>query len=389
MKKELNITALLAAVTLTLSGCASNPDSTSSLANDAAQSETITHINTLRQSIDAADSQLETGSEQELSWFAEKEVTAAVKALADAKDYYKEFEFDPSKANSSTGFFSSQTNLSAAEDAVSQFNTHMINAQTIRTTALTTLSEAFSYRKQLKAIEAEQYFPSTVAELNKELKKLVDLIADGKTDSAVTAQPTLITKQRTLEIKTVTAIYLTDAKSELDRLIKTDMAQHAPNALSQVSSSLTATTAFIAINPRSIEAIKLKATEVMLFAKRAEHIALAVKSLKALPQSDYEDHVVKQEKIMLAISEALHTEEIRDLSFEEQGARILAFIETNMNDQQVLNKQLDTLRNELLDQTAYSVLLETEIRALKDTATETNTIDTQASNDAEIETTEQ
>ncbi|MBR7888354.1 hypothetical protein J9B83_05310 [Marinomonas sp. A79] len=212
MKKEPQLAALIAVATLTLAGCASSPDSASSLATDAEQTQTITQIDAVRKAITEAEGQIKQATEEELSWFASNDMDAANKALAEAKKYYAEFEMDPTQANKSTGFFSSQTNISATEDAIVQFNTHLTSARDIKATALDILTDAFDYRTQLTLIDAQEYFPSTVEELNKTLKKLVDQVADGKTDSALAAQPALVAQQRTLEVKTVTAIYLTDAK---------------------------------------------------------------------------------------------------------------------------------------------------------------------------------
>lgn len=364
MKKELKFVVLTAVITLTLAGCASNPDSTSSLAADIKQAETITQINNLKQTIDAANKKVTQGIEEELDWFATKEVTDANKALAEAKEYYAEFEFDPSEANSSTGFFSSTTNITAAEEGISKFNEHMTKATNIKAAALSALAEAFDYREQLKKIDAQKYFPSTVKELEGDLKKLVDQVSNERVEAAISAQPALLAKQRALEVKTVTAIYLTDAKKELDRLIKADTAQHAPKSLSQASASLTAVTAFIVAEPRSIDKIKMQAEEAMFLINRAEQIALTVKNLKALQQKDYEDYAISYEKILLEISNALNAEDRRDLAFEEQGKALIAFIEANLKDQEASVQAQQKLRKELKNQTSYTELLEEKISTL-------------------------
>ncbi|WP_369920762.1 hypothetical protein AB8E32_00260 [Marinomonas polaris] len=364
MKKELKFAALTAVITLTLAGCASNPDSASNLAADAKQSETITQINNLKQTIDAANKKMAQGIEEELDWFATEEVTDANKALAEAKVYYAKFEFNPSEANSSTGFFSSTTNIAAAEEGISKFNEHMTKAVNIKAAALSVLAEAFEYRTQLKKIDAQKYFPSTVKELENDLKKLVDQVSNDKVEAAISAQPTLVAKQQALEIKTVTAIYLTDAKKELDRLVKAGTAQHAPKSLSQASASLTAATAFIAAEPRSIDKIKLQAEAAMFSINRAEQIALTVKQLKALQQKDYEDYVIIYENILLEISNALNAEDRRDLAFEDQGKVLVAFIESNLKDQEASIQAQQQLRKELKDQKSYVELLKEKINTL-------------------------
>lgn len=364
MKKELKFAALTAVITLTLAGCASNPDSASNLATDAEQSETITQINEFKKTQDDAEQQVSQGVKDELSWFATKEVEEANKALAEAKEYYAEFEFDPAEANSSTGLFTSTTNLEAAKESISQFNSYMDKARSLKAASLSTLSEAFDYRTQLIKIDAKAYFPSTVKELDEELKKLVDQIAQDNTNEAITGQPALVAKQRALEIKTVTKIYLSDAQQELDKLVKSDMNQHAPKSLSQVSASLNATIAFIAADPRAIDEIKEKADAVLFSAKRAEQIALTVKKLKALSQKDYEDYVTSYEKILFEVSYTLGAKDKRDLSFEQQGKSLVAFIEAETKNKGQSESQQAELRKKLKDQESYSELLEEKISTL-------------------------
>uniref|UniRef100_A6VV29 Lipoprotein n=1 Tax=Marinomonas sp. (strain MWYL1) TaxID=400668 RepID=A6VV29_MARMS len=364
MIKELKFAALTAVIALTITGCASNPDSASSLAADAKQSETITQINNLKQAIDAANQKTTYGIEEELDWFATKEIKDANDALTEAKDYYAKFEFNPSEANSSTGFFSSTTNITAAEEGISKFNEHMTKAINIKAAALSALAEAFEYRTQLKKIDAQKYFPSTVKELEGDLKKLVDQVSNDKVEAAINSQPALIAKQRALEIKTVTAIYLTDAQKELDRLVKANTAQDAPKSLSQASASLTAAIAFVAAEPRSISKIELKAEEAIFSIKRAEQIALTVKKLKALQQKDYEDYIINYEKILFATSNALGADDSRDLSFEEQGKALVVFIEANLKDQEASIKAQQNLQKELKNQKSYTELLEEKISTL-------------------------
>lgn len=364
MKKELKFAALTAVITLTLAGCASNPDSASSLATDAEQSETITQINEFKKTQDDAEQQASQGVKDELSWFATKEVEEANKALAEAKEYYAEFEFDPSEANSSTGLFTSTTNLEAAKESIGQFNSYMDKARSLKAASLSTLSEAFDYRTQLIKIDAKAYFPSTVKELDEELKKLVDQIAQDNANDAIKGQPALVAKQRALEIKTVTKIYLSNAQQELDKLVKSDMNQHAPKSLSQVSASLNATIAFIAADPRAIDEIKEKADAVLFSAKRAEQIALTVKKLKALSQKDYEDYVTGYEKILFEISYTLGAKDKRDLSFEQQGKSLVAFIEAETKNKDQSETLQEELRKKLKDQESYSELLEEKISTL-------------------------
>lgn len=364
MKQQLKIAAITAVISLTLAGCASNPDSAANLAADAKYSQTIIQINELKQAIDNADKSLAKGTENELPWFATQDIEEAKKALAEAKENYSKFEFDPSKASTSTSFFGSTTYLEAANTAIKTFSEHMTNAVNLKTKAQSTLPEAFDYRAQLKTLNAKQYFPGAAQELEDNLKKLVDQIANNKAQSAVSAQPALVAKMRALEVKTVTAIYLTDAKNALDKLMKTDATQHAPKSLSQAMTALTAATAFAATQPRAIDDIKRQGENVMFAVNRAKQIAQAVKKLKTIQPKDYEDYIVGYEKVLLSISNALNADDRRDLAFEAQGKELVSFVETNLKGQEASLQAQQQLRKELKDQKTYSVLLEEKISTL-------------------------
>ncbi|PSW18802.1 hypothetical protein C9I98_15140 [Photobacterium sanctipauli] len=351
MKKELKITALAAAIIL--SGCASDSDSTASLPLETNHSETAIQTDNLVQSIESAEQSIAGAKDIELSWFATSAMRDAQEALKEAKEYYSVFELDPAKANSSSGFFSSKTNIQAAEDAVNQFNLHFAKANKIRQQSLSVLDEAFSYRHQLTEIEAAKHYPNTAKQLESELKRLVNYVADDKPERATKAQPALVTKQRALEVKTVTKIYLSPAQKELARLKKANVALHAPETLASASATLTAAEAFIASEPRATAKIKDKADEAMFSLKHAGNISDVVKKLKAMPEKDYERHVLSFERMLLNISLALGAQDMRDQPIGTHGKNLVAYIKQQRqdvgNEQQLiaeLNQEIDALSRE-------------------------------------------
>lgn len=366
MKRELKVAAIAAAVTLTLSGCASNSssDSEASLPLETNQSETAIQIDQMKQSIDAAEKVLASTKETELDWFATKSVSEAKQALAEAKEYYGEFELDPSEANSSSGFFSSKTNIQAAEEGIAKFNAHISKAKSIRAEVLTILEEAFSYRTQLKEIDAAKYYPTTARQLESQLKRLVDDVANENTDDAINGQPKLVTKQRALEVKTVTKIYLSDAQKELKRLKLAKIGMHAPKTLSQAAAAVTAAKAFIAAEPRATSQIISKVDEAVFSLNHAEQIATVVKKLKAMPESDYERHVLSYEKILLNITMALGAEDMRDQPLTQQGRDLVQHIKDNLKSEQETMLAQQKLRRDLKDQQTRAALLEEKVAKL-------------------------
>ncbi|SBS35646.1 hypothetical protein MSP8886_03436 [Marinomonas spartinae] len=364
MRHELKIAALVTTLTLILAGCASSPDSTASLATDAAKSKTASDINAVKNDLDQANSALESTKSDELDWFATEPMKEARKALAEAKEYYGEFALDPSKANSSSGFFSSKTNLEAAQSAITQFNVYLTKAQSIRSSAMTTLESAFDYQAQLTKIGADKYYPNTVKQLDNELKKLVDDIADDKVNAAISAQPDLLVKQRALEVKTITKIYLADAKQQLNQLKQEQIGDYAPKTLAQAAASVTAAEAFINAEPRAISKIKEKAAEAIFAINHAKQVAIAVKQLKALPSSAYENYIVNIEDMLLTISNKLGADDKRDEPISQQGKAIAAFIDKNMKNEQALEQQKNALHDQVKQQKDQIEELAAQIESL-------------------------
>lgn len=348
MKKGLTLTAI--AVTVLLSGCASDSDATKTLPLESNQSEISTQINSIAQHINQAKEKLRNAKADELQWFATKHFQSADKALNDAKEYYAVFETDPSKAHSSTGFFSSRTNIQATEDALNQFNLNIAKSEMIREKALSVLDEAFSYRAQLASLDVNKYYPKSNARLETQLKALVNHIADDRTERATAGQPDLVNRQRALEVKTVTRIYLSDAQKELARLKASNTALHAPDTLAVASTRVTAAEAFISAEPRSFSKIEDKAAEAMFSIKHAEHIADVVQKLKALPEKDYERHVLTFEKLLVNISKALGSDDLRDNPINQQGKRLVSLIEEQKAQSSEGEQNLQQLLAQLTDE---------------------------------------
>ncbi|MGF1759400.1 hypothetical protein L4D76_15955 [Photobacterium sagamiensis] len=331
MKKEFRIAAIVAAITL--SGCASDSNSTANLPLETNQIQNETQIQNVTQALNLANNTLEDSHKMELAWFATVQLKDAVDALNEAKEYYAEFEHDPSEANSSAGIFSSKTNIQATQDALTEFNVYIQKANAIRSEALTVLEDAFSYRKQLDSIEALKYYPTTAKQLEQQLKKLVNYVASDNTENAIKYQPDLVRKQRALEVKTVTKIYLSDSQKELKRQKTAGISRHAPETLRHAEATLKAAEAFINAEPRAISRITDKAEEARFALAHSLQIATAVKKLKAMPESDYERHIVSYEKILLQVSVALGSGDLRDQPISQQGKHLVNHIRTNLQGQ--------------------------------------------------------
>ncbi|REG86817.1 hypothetical protein [Marinomonas pollencensis] len=387
MKYNVKMLAITAAISLALVGCASSPNGAAvpSKADTEAQSQLSSEIEAVSTAINKASVTLASAKDGQLDWFATDHVDKAQQALDKAKQFYAEFANDPSEANDSIGFFNSQTNMEAALENLSVFNATISQAEAIREQSLSILEDAFANRKQLQAIGSDKLYPTTYKQLDSELKSLVDQVAASKTDAAIKAQPSLLGKQRELEIKTAIKVYLSDAKDKLKRLELALVKNYAPQTLAQASAALREAEAFIAAEPRATAKIQAKAAGVMFAINHAEQVSIAVKKLRAMPQSANESYILNIEKLLLAISNELGAVDSRDQRLSKQGQLIVQFIKDSMKNEQavqtaqqalkdtiakqnnsldLLNQQIDTLNSKLADKTAYVNSLQNQVANL-------------------------
>ncbi|MAF14848.1 MAG: hypothetical protein CMG93_02555 [Marinomonas sp.] len=376
MLKDFKGSMIAVSIAIALTGCATTGNNaTNSLADEAARSELMIQINSVKQSIDAAEKAFEEGKELELNWYASEDFEEAKQALEKAKSYYAEYEANPDEAIDKTGFFSSTTNIEATEENLSIFTAKIASAKATRTLVQTTLTEAFDNREYLKTIDADQHFPDLVKALDKELKDLIDDIADDKTERAIAGQAELVAKQRALEVKTITKVYLTKAQESFQVLNNTNAKQVAPKSFSEASSTLTEALAFVASAPKQLEQIEEKANLSLFYTKRAELIADEVKQLRSLQQKpqEHESYILRIEALLSPIQEALGSKDARNLSFEEQTKALEDFVVQNLSDDETAEKALQETKALLKEKTEYIEFLRNKIAS----AEQENTVSTE------------
>ena len=382
MLKDFKGSMIAVSIAIALTSCATTGNNaTNSLADEAARSELMIQINSVKQSIDAADTAFEEGKELELNWYASEDFEEAKQALEKAKSYYAEYEANPDEAMDKTGFFSSTTNIEATEENLSIFTAKIASAKATRTLVQTTLTEAFDNREYLKTIDADQHFPNLVKALDKELKDLIDDIADDKTERAIAGQAELVAKQRALEVKTITKVYLTKAQDSFQALNNTNAKQVAPKSFSEASSTLTEALAFVASAPKQLEQIEEKANLSLFYTKRAELIADEVKQLRSLQQKpqEHESYILRIEALLSPIQEALGSKDARNLSFEEQTKALEDFVAQNLSDDETAEKALQETKALLKEKTEYIEFLRSKIA----TAEQENTASTEETSNTE------
>lgn len=340
MKKEFRIAVLTAAITL--SGCASDSDTTANIDPQTNQVQRQDQINTFKSEINDAEVALKAAEANDLSWFATSQINDAKAALKEANEYFSEYESDYSKMTDSIGLFTSKTYSQATTESLDTFKDNLNKAKSIYVETVTILEEALSYRKQLVKIDAKKHYPRTTQQLERQLKTLVDYVASDNKDRAIKAQPDLVRKQHDLEVKTITKIYLADNQKELQRQKTAGVAQHAPETLRHAEAKLNASETFIATEPRAISAITQKAEETRFELAHSQLVATAVQKLKAMPDKDYERHILSFEHILTSISVALDSGDVRDQPILKQGKHVIASIKANQESQNDLIAALES-----------------------------------------------
>ncbi|UIP28837.1 hypothetical protein [Photobacterium sp. TLY01] len=337
---------------LLLAGCASDSASVASPTIETNAGTTATSIDPIKDMQAKINTAEQTFAQSgELTWFATETMHEARTSLNDAQEYFSEYELDSSKANDTIGIFSSKTYLEATQEALTQFSQQIESAKHTQAEAMKILSEAFSNRSELNRINATAYFPQAMAQAEKELKKLVDDIAENDHDSAIQGQADLLRQQRALEVDTVTTIYLADSQKALQRLKNEQAGQHAPETLRHAETTLKATEAFIHAEPRAKSLIQQKADATAFALAHTRHIAHVVKQLKAMKTSDYERHILSYENILLSISQALGTDDLRNQPIPDQGKTLVTTIHETLNQQGDEASRFAQTKNQLAEQT--------------------------------------
>jgi hypothetical protein len=340
MKKEFRIAALAAAITL--SGCASDSDATANVDPQTNQAQLQDQVSTFKTEINDAEIALKAAEAKDLTWFATRQITDAKAALKEAKEYFSEYESDSSNLNDSIGLFTSQTYRQATTESLDTFTDNLNKAKSIYAETATVLEDALNYRKQLEKIDAKKHYPKTAQQLERQLKTLVDYMASDNKDRAIKSQPELVRKQHNLEVRTITKIYLSDNQKELQRQKTAGVAQHAPKTLRHAEAKLKASETFIATEPRAISSIAHKAEETRFELAHSQLIATAVQNLKAMPDKDYERHILSYEHILTDISAALDSGDVRDQPVLQQGKHVVAYIKANQESQKDLIAALES-----------------------------------------------
>ncbi|SHH95280.1 coiled-coil domain-containing protein [Ferrimonas marina] len=311
VKKSLACALLVA---MMAGGCASTQNDPQQ-ANEI-QAQRLSALAAIEQQRDSIQPLL---ADDELAWFATAQVRAAKSAWAQAQEQYTLVQDAPDRLVERLGVFNSTTRQAALEQALLEASGHLSNAVQVRDQVKQVLAEALANREVLVELDAESRFPTQSGKTQTLLKTLVDAVAQGREDDAIAGLPGLLREQRSLEVRTVTAINMVPLKNRMLELQNDLIDVVAPQTYATAMAAYNAGVAFIAEQPRNQAKIEEHVTATAFAIRHAAHIGKDVKFLDAHQVEDYERYLLGFERYLNRIRLALELDDLRDRSIADQA----------------------------------------------------------------------
>ena len=335
--------AVAICMALGLAGCASTP--TSDLTDEEIQVQRLSALAEIEQRRDEIKGQL---VDKELHWFATEQVEIAKSSWNRAEEQYLLVAESPQRLTERLSVFNSSSRGVVIDDALNNAIEALNRANVIRAEAQVVLSEAFANDDILQELEAKEQFSEDYIETRRNLKVLVDAIAEDRKNVAVSGLPGVLRSQHKLEVKTVRAIHLTEPKNKLSELERELIHQYAPQTFQSAQSTYNSARAFIAQEPRNQARIleHVAATEFAI--SHARHIGKDVLYLQAHDVVDYERYLLVFERNLNRIRQALEMDDLRDNSISDQAGLIHKHLLAMQEEQ----PEVITLREELAQATS-------------------------------------
>ncbi|WP_353497653.1 hypothetical protein [Vibrio sp. CB1-14] len=359
-----------------LIGCTSTGSSSGSNVGDIdmTSTEQITMFDSISSRLKEAEQKL---ISEELDWYAVDAHEKMGEALEEAKEYYSEFENDPSLISDS-GFFSSKSYGEKTIEALNSFDSAYKLAVATKQRVQSTMAIAFENKQFLDQLAVKSVYPTDYARVDKQLKNVVDYIARNE-DFDSQRLLSLEKNQHNLEVRTITRKYLGGLEQKKLAQEKQRFSNYAPIVTSRSNSLLEKAKAYINASPRDYEAIENMSNDFAFSLERNEKIVIQVKELKSLSEKQFERYILALEASLQEIAVATGIEKIGNKTLKEQaraikvslldreskgkitGDRKLAEVEQKNH---ALTQQAKSLSEELQQYKAEKTALERTIKTL-------------------------
>ncbi|WP_338165557.1 hypothetical protein [Vibrio sp. 10N] len=302
-----------------LIGCTSTGSSSgTSVGNvDMTSTEQITMFDSISSRLKQAEKKFTT---EELDWYAVDAYEKMGEALEEAREYYSEFENDPTLINDS-GFFSSKSYGEETTEALNQFDSAYKVATATKNRVQTTMAVAFENRQFLEQLDVKSIYPKDFGQVEKQLKNVVDYIARN-VDFDSQRLLSLEKKQHNLEVRAVTEKYLGELEKKLKAQEKQRYVTYAPIVMSRSKSLLEKSNAYIDASPRDYDTIKKNSEDFAFSLERNEKMVTQVKELKSLSEKQYERYILALESSLQDIASVTGMDDIGNKTLKEQALAI-------------------------------------------------------------------
>ncbi|MAK92682.1 MAG: hypothetical protein CMI13_15790 [Oleibacter sp.] len=297
---------------LALSGCASKVVNYDAIAQEAKRDAAMADESASR-TIQHAQSKLELGRSENLSYYAPRHLAEAEKSLLKAQDMLTSGKSDGEvKTVAMTSLKTLEAGLAVKKDILRQ------------------LKPSYDHLQVLKDIKADQYFPTDFADVEESLTGVMSLMEDQQTLKAESGQKALLARMHQVEVNTIEYIQLKPVKDLLTRVKNKGGADVAPISWETAQKSLLEAQALISKTPRAKGAIARVTVEATKAAQHAEVITDLTNQILDAGKDDAEAISLKMERWLYRISTALKHEDIRHLPLDQQASEYAKSVEALM-----------------------------------------------------------
>lgn len=181
------------------------------------------------------------------------------------------------------------------------------------------LSETFSGMKMLQSLGADQRLLSDYKDINENIKDVIRLIEQGKSDKLADEQKALLEEIQELEIDTLSLLFIKPVQMALEKAEDADAETYASQSFDKAEQAIERLEKLINQEPQQRQQIKTDSERSVRLAQHAQHVAQAAKPLMDLDPETAEQHILSIERFLSRIGGALGEKDVTHLPLDSQS----------------------------------------------------------------------
>jgi hypothetical protein len=307
--KVVVVFALLVQV-VTISGCASKPESAYNSIpvneDELAQTNPTEVINRAAALFDRAEN-------HDLEFYSPVYYQEALRALTDARSA-----------------LASNQNKSFVIRAAIASRQLLERAQQVRAQVDRNLKNLIKHRNLLIELEAERWQSAKWRAVSEEINELVRLIEDDKIQEALSREPGVREDMYELEVDTLLASSLKDARDTLLLAENQEARTYSPKYFNQADILIDDTEIYIRANYRDRKGIAERAEQARLAAERAYKTALDAQTIFALDASEAEAYFTSIQSLIDSIVRELQEESLAPYTVKEALSALNSIVKEHL-----------------------------------------------------------